>query len=269
MYEKKVSTSNPGFIQFVLDFSGSTADKFPGTTDPVYKWIERYCGIILEELTVRSTDVDCGEAKVKPRYYTSFILYGSKPQHWGQAVMDIKSAEDMYTGSDNSFGLGGQLGGTDAKAAFELAYKNLAAAVKSEQFAHSFPPMLFHLTDGQSSTDAGHYAEKIQQLSTDDGNVLVVNAFIGAKTNLAYKCPEDFPGYSTADEAGPDDDNIRLFNMSSQMPEVIYENLVAQAIFPQLRKDAHLFFDVRTRDMLKHVIQVVGSIPSNADRMER
>jgi hypothetical protein len=53
------------------------------------------------------------------------------------------------------------------------------------------------------------------------------------------------------------------------MPEAIHQNLVSDGIFPALRQNARLFFDVRTKEMLKHVIQVVGSIGSRADRTER
>ena len=78
--------------------------------------------------------------------------------------------------------------------------------------------------------------------------------------------PEDFPGYVDASEAGPSPDNLRLFEMSSVAPDTIHRNLVDEGIFPNLRPGSRLFFDVRTRDMLKHVIQIVGSIGSRGAR---
>ena len=54
--------------------------------------------------------------------------------------------------------------------------------------------------------------------------------------------------------------------MSSEAPESIRQNLIEDGVFPNLRQGSRLFFDVRTREMLKHVIQVVGSIGSRADR---
>lgn len=268
MHEKKISTANPGFIGGVVDWSGSTRDAFPGTTDPVYMWISRYFGIILMELLTRCTNVQGNQATVKPRYYNSFVIYGSNPKVWGDEVMDIESAVTKFKESDNSFGLD-NLGGTDTKAAFQKMYEILKKAVKEDRFKNSFPPMVFHLTDGLSHSDATGVVEKIKQLSTSDGNVLVVNGFIGTETNLQYKGPEDFQGYTTEEEAGPSEDNIRLFNMSSEIPDSIYQNLVDDGIFPKLRKGCRLFFDVRTKEMLKHVIQVVGSIGSRADRTER
>jgi len=269
MYEKKISAANPGLIVPISDDSGSSCDTFPGTSDPVFMWIERYFSIILKELLARCTDIHGTQAKIKSRYFTSFVMYGSKPQVWGEPVMDSESAVKKYKDTDNSFGLGGHLGGTDAKAAFEKAYDIIKDAVMEDRFKDSFPPMVFHLTDGLSATDATPIDEKIKALSTSDGNVLVVNAFIGTQTSLEYKDPADFPGYTTEQEAGPSQDNIRLFNMSSQMPEAIHQNLIDDGIFPNLRNGSRLFFDVRTKEMLKHVIQVVGSIGSRADRAER
>ena len=269
MYEKKISTSSPGLIVFVLDDSGSTGDNFPGTTDPVYKWIERYCGIILKELLARSTEIQGEDAKIKPRYHISVIVYGSSPKFRGDPIMDIETAIQRYSDANNSLGLGGYLGGTDAEAAFKKAFKTLKETIADKRFCDSFPPIIFHLTDGLSSTDATPVAQKLQSLSTSDGQSLIVNAFIGTETSLSYKDPEDFPGYTTCDQAGPSDDNIRLFNMSSPMPDCMCDNLRDDGIFPALSDGSRLFFDVRTKEMLKHVIQVVGSIGSRANRTER
>ena len=268
-YEKLVSRAAPGLINVVLDDSGSMSDNLPGTSDPKYKWVERYFGIILQELLARSNDVRGDTVVVKPRYYVHTILYGSHPQLWGSEEMDIETTVEKYTQEGNSLGLGGKLGGTDAEAAHRQAYEYLQKAVADEKFTHSFPPMLFHLTDSMSSTDASAIAEQIKQLSTSDGNVLMVNAFIGTQTNLNYQGPEDFPGYCDVDEAGPSDDNIRMFNMSSEVPESIRMYLIENGIFPKLREGARLFFDVRTKEMLKHVIQVVSSIGSQAEREAR
>lgn len=269
MYAMKVSKKNPGLIVANLDNSTSTADSFPGTTDAIYVWIIRFMAIILMELLARCTTVQGGQAVIKPRYYTSFVIYGSNPAFWGDSILDIETTVMRYNESGKSFGLNAGSGGTDTEAAFEQTYALLRKAVTEERFKDSFPPMVFHLTDGESATDASAVAEKIKQLSTSDGNVLIVNAYIGTQTSLNYNGPEDFTGYTTEQEAGPKEDNIRLFRMSSEMPETIFRNLVDEGIFPNLRPGARLFFDVRTKDMLKHVLQVVGSIGSRADRTER
>jgi hypothetical protein len=268
-YDKKISRADPGLIVKVLDDSASMADNLPGTSDPKYKWVERYGGIILKECLVRSTEFKNDRAEIKPRYFLNVIRYGSQPQTWGSGEMDIKTVVEKYTNDGNSFGLGGHLSGTDAEAAFRSVYEYLSQAFLQERFKRSFPPMVLHLTDGESQTDASYEADQIRQLSTEDGNVLVVNAYIGTQTSLNYKGPEDFPGYTDVLEAGPSEDNVRLFNMSSETPQCIRQNLIDDGIFPNLREKSRLFFDVRTKEMLKHVIQVVGSMGSRANRIER
>lgn len=268
-YDKKISRQNPGLILFVLDDSGSMASNLSGTSDPKYQWVERYFGIILKELLARSTEVKGNGIVVKPRYLVYVLLYGSTQKVWGNGELDIQAAVEQYTEAGNSLGLGGHLSGTNAAAAYQMTLDYLKNAISQERFRDSFPPMVFHLTDGESWTDATPVAEQLRQLSTTDGNVLMVNAYIGTQTSLSYNGPEDFPGYLDAGEAGTSKHNARLFAMSSEVPLCIHQNLIADGVFPNLRPGTRLFFDVRTKEMLKQVIQVVGSLGSRADRLMR
>ena len=265
-YEQKISQARPGLIGLVLDDSLSMADNMPGTTDPKFKWVERYCGIIFDELLSRSSEVRGDNVVVKPRYYLHVVKYGSSTQLWGDSEMDIKTAVEKFSDSGHSFGLGGHLSGTDAERALQEVYDYLKKTLAGDRFKDSFPPMFFHITDGESQTDATNFAEQIKNLSTNDGSVLMVNAYIGTQTSLSYKGPEDFPGYIDVSEAGPSEDNVKLFNMSNTAPKCIEANLKADNIFPNLRSGSRLFFDVRTKEMLKHVIQVIGSMGSRMAR---
>lgn len=266
MYEKKISKAEPGLIVIALDDSGSMAENLPGTTDPKYAWVERLYGVVLKEPLARSTEIDGDSAVVKPRYYTYNILYGSAPRVWASGLMDIEETVNEYAKWGNSLGLGGNMGGTHTEAAFKMGYDFLKEGVQDERFDKSYPAVFFHLSDGMAHTDALPIAEQIKNLQTQDGNVLVVNAFIGTETDLTYNGPEDFPGYVDITDVGSNEDNIRMFNMSSVVPETMRQNLIDDGIFPELRESARLFFDVRTKEMLKHVIQVVGSQGSRADR---
>ena len=265
-YEQKISREKPGLIGFILDDSGSMEDCLAGTSDPKFKWVERYSGIILQELLARCSDIKGDEVVIKPRYYLIVIKYGSQPELWGTPGMDIQAAVELFSKSGNSLGLGGYLSGTDTEAAFEQMLGHLEEALAGERFRDSFPPLIYHLSDGESRTDATAVAERMKQLSTSDGNALVVNAYIGTHTSLRYQQPEDFPGYLEVCEVGPSQDNARLFAMSSEVPATIEANLKADGIFPKLRTGSRLFFDVRTKEMLKHTIQVVGSMGSRMAR---
>ena len=261
-YRERVSRSKPGLIVMILDDSGSMTEILPGTNKPKYQWVEQYAGVIFKELLSRSTVASGDTAEIRPRYFVYTIPYGSAPSIWPAGATEelpIDALIKAYGAAGNKLGLSGGLGGTDARAAFEQAYNFLQGAISNERYQKSFPPMVFHLTDGMSASDASPVAQQIAQLSTSDGNALVVNAFMGAKTSLKYRDPGDFPGYQTEAEAGPDGYSQNLFRMSSAAPDTIRMNLVEMQIFPQFQAGARLYFDVRTQDMLKHVLAVVGS----------
>lgn len=259
-YEKKIQRAEPGLIVLVLDDSGSMGLNLPGTNDKKYQWVERYTQHIMRELLNRSTEADGDDIVVKPRYYMQTIIYGTVPSLWQPQIVDIEQAVSTFTANGNGFGVSGSQGSTDSDAALRMAYDVLSGALATERFSRSFPPMVFHLTDGESDTDATATAERIKQLRTSDGNVLLVNAFIGTQTSLAYTDPSDFPGYVDVAEVGASAYNQRLFQASSKTPDVLVQNLRDDGVFPKIRSGAHLFFDVRTREMLRNVIQSVGSL---------
>jgi len=268
-YEKKISRQCPSLIALVLDESKSMGDMLPGTSDSKFSWVERLAGINLREALERSTEIGPNGVTIKSRYYFSLLKYGTSPELWGEPIMSVEQFVERFANAGNSFGLGGKLGATDTRAAFEAARDILRNAVVHERFRNSFPPTVFHLTDGESQTDARDVADEIKSLSTTDGDVLIVNAYVGTQTSVNYQGPEDFPGYISEADAGPSADNIRLFQMSSEIPESIRQNLINDGIFPKLQSGVRAFFDVRTKDMLKHVMQVVGSIGSRAEPMLR
>lgn len=258
-YRKKVERAHPALITMILDDSASMAGGLVGSGDARFQWVERYSGIILKELLARSTEVSGEHHSIKARYYLDVIKYGSDVETWSDEELDIGEAVKRFADAEGSFGLGGNMGGTDAAAAFQTALPRLERALQNSRFSDSFPPMVFHLTDGESHSDAEPLAQQIMNLRSSDGNALIVNAYIGTDTALSYTGPNDFPGYITEQEIGTNPDNLRLFRMSSIVPDTIRQNLIGDGIFPAIRENSRLFFDVRTKEMLKHVIQVVGS----------
>jgi hypothetical protein len=261
-YDRNVERSHPTLIQMILDDSGSMKLPMPGSPKPRHEWVETYAAMILTELLARCTELMASGPVIRPRYFLDVIKYGSHPEPWSTEELDIGAAAKQFGAQKSSFGLGGKLEGTDTSEAFRVAHDRLQAMINKPTFRDSFPPMVFHLTDGESQTDASASAQKMMALSTSDGNALVVNAYIGTQTNLTYTGPADFTGYVAESEVGPNEDNLRLFRMSSVMPETIRQNLVNDKIFPNIRAGARLFFDVRTHLMLQKVLAVVGSLGS-------
>lgn len=82
-----------------------------------------------------------------------------------------------------------------------------------ESHPHSFPPIVVHITDGESQDgDPIPYAEAIRSLATSDGNVLLLNCHLSATAAEPFMFP-------SSDEGLPDDLAKVLFKMSSVLPE--------------------------------------------------
>src|SRR5205807_2655575 len=86
------------------------------------------------------------------------------------------------------------------------------------------PPIVINITDGESSEgDPQPYAEAVQSLGTDDGNVLLFNCHL----SMTPADPFLFP---SSDEILPDEYARSLFHMSSKLPESIYQRAVAEGL---------------------------------------
>ncbi|BDA75934.1 hypothetical protein CAL7716_101000 (plasmid) [Calothrix sp. PCC 7716] len=101
-------------------------------------------------------------------------------------------------------------GGTPMCSALKTAYEILDYWCATHPTA--YPPLLVHITDGQSTDgDPEPIAKDIQQLSTDDGNVLIFNIHLSHKGGREVMFPSLTQGL-------PDSYAEKLFNMSSHLP---------------------------------------------------
>ena len=84
----------------------------------------------------------------------------------------------------------------------------------------SFPPIVINITDGEATDgDPEPNAERIKELRTSDGNVLLFNIHISPSSPKPLAYPTD-------EETLPDDEFAkRLFRMSSSLPEVYVNRL--------------------------------------------
>jgi len=105
----------------------------------------------------------------------------------------------------------GQMSGTPMCAAFEFVRS--VAATWCASHPASFPPVVIHLTDGEPTDgDPQAGADALQQLSTDDGALLLFNCHISE----SQANPVVFPNSEgiLADELAK-----ALFRMSSELPD--------------------------------------------------
>jgi hypothetical protein len=111
-------------------------------------------------------------------------------------------------------------GGTPMCTALRHAYDVVDEWLKDPKHQTSFPPMVIHITDGESSeegADPQDYANPLKEdLSTDDGKVLLLNCHLSMQQNQAILWPE-------SDEIMPDKFARLLFNMSSALPDMMID----------------------------------------------
>lgn len=104
-------------------------------------------------------------------------------------------------------------GGTPMCAALKTGYDVLNYWCATHE--NAYPPLFVHITDGQSTDgDPEEFAKNIQQLSTNDGNVLVFNIHLSSKGGNTAFLPSSAYGL-------PDSYAEKLFRMSSYLPETM------------------------------------------------
>lgn len=103
--------------------------------------------------------------------------------------------------------------GTPMCYALHTAYGMLETWIGTGDHNTSFPPIVIHFTDGETSDEGNpeDYAESIKSLATDHGNVLIFNCHLSSQG--ADKIM--FPGNI---EMVPDNYSRMLYRMSSVLP---------------------------------------------------
>ena len=89
-----------------------------------------------------------------------------------------------------------------------------------EQHPNCFPPIVIHITDGESSDgDPGRAADEVKNLRSNDGNILLFNLHLSSNRAPAVEFPDSEVGL-------PDQYAQLLFRLSSILPD--YMRSIAQ-----------------------------------------
>ena len=111
-------------------------------------------------------------------------------------------------------------GGTPMCTVLYEAYQMVEQWIK--EHPKSFPPIVIHITDGESQEgDPIPYADPLKELATDDGNVLLFNCHLSMTPSDAFLFPH-------SDEILPEELSRVLFQMSSVLPDKLYQSAVAE-----------------------------------------
>jgi hypothetical protein len=233
-YTAEISRSNPSCLLFLIDRSGSMDDPFGAgeskrkKADGVADAINR----LLQNLVIK-----CAKSEgIRDYYDVGVIGYGEKV---GPAFGGTLAGRDLVPISEIADhperveertrkvddGAGGLVdetvkfpvwfdavaqGGTPMCKALSIATDVLSSWLA--QHPSSFPPIVINITDGESTDgDPTAAAEKLRNLSSDDGNIILFNLHLSSHRAT----PVEFPDSA---ENLPDKYAKLLFGISSPLP---------------------------------------------------
>jgi hypothetical protein len=233
VYSAEISRRNPTCLVFLVDQSGSMSDSFGGSLR-VQK-----AGFVADALnrTLQNLVITCSKNEgIRDYFFIGVIGYGDGV---GPALAGALAGRDLVPVSEVAAnparveerrqkepdGAGGVIdvpakfpiwfdprasGATPMCEAFALAHTTLQGWIASHP--DSFPPIVLHLTDGESTDgDPTSSAEQLKSLSTSDGEVLLLNLHVSSRN----ADPVSFP---TSEAALPVDSFARLlFRLSSPL----------------------------------------------------
>lgn len=233
-YSTEISRSNPTCFLFLIDQSGSMEDQFGGEytlrkADAVADAINK----LLQNLSLK-----CAKAEgIRDYFHVGVIGYGVtvgsafKGSHAGKELIPISEigmqpsrVEDRPQKIPD--GAGGIIeqnvkfptwfdpvanGQTPMCKALNLAEKIMTQWLNNHP--DCYPPIVINISDGEPTDgDPTQAAEAIKNLSSSDGNVLVLNLHLSSQRTQ----PIEFPD---SDINLPDEHAKLLFRMSSVLPE--------------------------------------------------
>lgn len=237
MYNAEISRNNPGCILFLVDRSGSMKDPIAGGQGTKAEAVAAAVNKLLQNLVIKCSKGD----SIRDYFQVGVIGYGMRDKDVGPIFAGALTGKDIVTISevaasparledrtkkvpDGDGGLVEQTvqspvwfdpeatGGTPMVAAFGYLKGLLESWVAAHQ--SSFPPILVHITDGDSTDgDPTGAAKAIADLATSDGQVLVFNCHISAQGGNSVV----FPNSPT----GLDQYGQMLYGISSELPEGI------------------------------------------------
>ena len=230
-YSEKMSSSNPGCIIIMIDQSYSMEDPYGSSGEKKKDLASLAVNRVINEIVEASSD---GES-IKDRCFIAVIGYGKKDTGVDLLLGDLISviAENPIRVESIkkkiSDGAGGLVEidedfpvwvesvaewGTPMDLAFARAYQ--LAEDWCQEKPDSFPPLVINISDGEPNdmSRARVEAEKLINLSNNDGKVLLLNAHIADGLKDAIKLPSD--GSILNDKLAK-----FLFDISSELPDIL------------------------------------------------
>jgi len=231
-YTAEISRVNPTCFLFLIDQSGSMGDPFPGTNRKKADNVADAVNRLLQNLVIRSSKSE----GVRDYFHVGVIGYGSSsgPAFKGTlagkelapvsevAMNPARIEERMKKVEDGAGGLVEEMvkfpiwfdpvsnGGTPMRKTMEMAHRIISGWLS--QHPGCFPPIVIHITDGESTDgDPAEAMQRLTELESDDGNVLLFNVHLSSNPNAK---PVEFPAHA---EGLPDKYARMLFDAASPL----------------------------------------------------
>lgn len=207
MYTELLSSANPGLIIICIDQSGSMTDSYVDSrtkSEFAALAVNRVISEIITSCTAGS--------EIKDRCQIAAIGYGGNvSQLFNEKTSKLAEINDYVTLTRKvSDGAGSYIdepfdlqvfvkpiasGGTPMAEAFQKAYITAEAFIQSNR--NSFPPVVINITDGEPNDVNEEFkytkteAEKLKQLATSDGNLILLNAHISNDSGVTLNLPNN------------------------------------------------------------------------------
>ncbi len=286
-YTAEISRSNPSCFLFLIDQSGSMEDPIPsppssGSDGPApsaptrtkAQGVADAINRLLQNLVIK-----CAKSEgVRDYYYVGVLGYGGKvnPAFSGALagkelvpISEIANSparveERTKKIDDGAGGLVDQTikfpiwfdaisnGGTPMCEALTRAHQILSEWLA--QHPGCFPPIVINITDGESTDgDPTAPATRLQDLTSDDGNLLLFNLHLSSQSALPIEFPDSEGGL-------PDKHAQLLFRMSSLLPEYM-RGIAQQEGFPVTDQTRGFVFNADMVSVIRFLD--IGTRPSN------
>lgn len=249
-YNAVATGKTPALIIYLLDISGSMADRLDGI--PKIEHVNQ----AIERLLVRMVQRSAKGELISPRYRLSMIAYSDSPLDILGGIRTIDEIVQLgkpTLSATNS---------TNTAAAFEMARDLLRHEIAQMDYSTIAPaPMICHLTDGQyTSADPEPIAREIMQMETPDGAVLIENIYVGSNLTVQpiYQV-ETWRGVMDPYELS-DPYAKKLFNFSSALPASYAE--VINEMGYELQRGARMLIPSSNKDLIELAFAMSGATPT-------
>ncbi|NVO16813.1 MAG: VWA domain-containing protein [Rhodoplanes sp.] len=273
-YNAEISRNNPAAFIFLLDQSSSMRETLHGTRKTLASFLASCVNEALRELVNQCTR---GDESVRDYFHVAALCYsdGEVKSVWKntsacfQPISQIADAparlEVVTFKYPDEFGItrieqvesevwfeASAVGDTPMVKALEKTRDIVAAWVKDHPA--SFPPIIFHVTDGEPTDgDPEPAAMEIKQITTRDGACLLFNLHVSRE-------PGEEVVFPSAEDQLPGDYAKKLFRMSSVIPEPLRP--AAQESYPITPASRFFGFKAGAETITKFF--QIGTRPANA-----